>query len=312
MTTIDIAMSCFNSAPFLDRALAAILAQTGPTWRIIAFDDGSKDATSDVLSAWKGRLGDRLVIIDNPTNRNFGVSVAYSKVLAATTSPVVLLADADDVWLPGHLECVVGEMARREAHYGAATPLLVCTDATVVDEHEDLISPSFWRWDRSDPNRVSSAPAVAMESPVLGPTVALNRALIETALPIPQVAWSQDWWLAMVAAAFGKIHAVRSPTILYRRHGSNKSSTPIGSIGRALRAPAATRRRVRQLIDERAPQAAEFVQRYGARMSAADATAMAAIADLPNQGPFSRRASLLRHRLLFASPVKTWGMLLLC
>ena len=31
-----------------------------------------------------------------------------------------------------------------------------------------------------------------------------------------------DWWLAILAAAFGKIGFVETPTILYRQHGSNQ------------------------------------------------------------------------------------------
>ena len=32
----------------------------------------------------------------------------------------------------------------------------------------------------------------------------------------------RDWWLFLIASAFGKVEAVNAPTMLYRQHGQNQ------------------------------------------------------------------------------------------
>ena len=49
----------------------------------------------------------------------------------------------------------------------------------------------------------------------------VNRALIEKATPIPRETIMHDWWLALVAAASGVIHALPHATMLYRQHHNN-------------------------------------------------------------------------------------------
>lgn len=312
MTEVDIAISCYNAEPWLDDMFASIERQSGARWRIVAFDDGSRDRTGEILAAWQEKLGPRMVVAPNPERANLGVSMAYSTVLGATTAPFVLLADADDIWLPGHLASVVGALKDAELRLGSAHPVVACTDARVVDEHQAVLSESFWRWDGCDPRRVTRPTDVAMENPVLSPTMGMNRALLQLALPIPRQAWCQDWWLAMVASGFGAIRVVDDVTTLYRRHGANYTGRPIGSVRRALSSLGATRRRIRQLLDQRGPLARAFVERYGSRLSRRESRALIAIGQLSSSGPLRRRALMLRHRLSFASPLKTIGMFLLC
>ncbi len=58
----------FNKAPFLDATLDALAASRGLT-RIFALDNGSSDATSEVLGAWEQRLGrESLRVIRLPVN----------------------------------------------------------------------------------------------------------------------------------------------------------------------------------------------------------------------------------------------------
>jgi hypothetical protein len=318
MTEIDIAFPCYNIAPWLDGMMESILAQRGPEWRIVARDDGSSDATVERLKAWQSRLGDRMVILDNPSRENLGIAGCYTAVLRATSAPWVLTADPDDVWLPGHLERVVNALRAIESSAGSAMPVAVCTDAEVIDEHQIPIAPSFWRWARSSPRRVRHILEVAMENPALGSTMAVNRALLDIALPIPRESGGQDWWFALAATAFGQLHAIEEVSILYRRHRGNHSNGPLGrSIFEACRLsmaePKAVRHRVQQLLFNKiAPQAAVFEARYGSRLSARDAAGLRAISTLRARGPISRRVSVIRYGLSFASMVKSFGMWVLC
>jgi glycosyltransferase involved in cell wall biosynthesis len=285
MTEIDIALPCYNSAPWLDGMIESILAQDETSWRIVARDDGSADATEERLAAWQGRLGARMLVLDNPRHENLGIAGNYTAVLEATTAPWILTADPD---------------------------------ATVIDERQNAIAPSFWRWVRSNPRRVRHLLEVAMENPALGSTMGINRALLDIALPIPRESGGQDWWFALTATAFGQLSAIEEVSILYRRHPGNHSNSPFGgsildAFRRSMADPKIARGRIRQLLFNKiAPQATVFVERYGSRLQRRDAEGLRALANLRARGPIGRRISVLRHGLAFASAVKSFGMWMLC
>ncbi|MFW5837844.1 MAG: glycosyltransferase family 2 protein, partial [Desulfovibrionaceae bacterium] len=50
--SISVLMPCRNAAHTVDAALGSVLAQTGPPLEVVAVDDGSSDATPDVLDAF--------------------------------------------------------------------------------------------------------------------------------------------------------------------------------------------------------------------------------------------------------------------
>jgi hypothetical protein len=57
---------------------------------------------------------------------------------------------------------------------------------------------------------------------ICGCTVAYNRALAELVRAEPAFMIMHDWWLGLIAAAFGKIGHLDDQTVLYRQHGRNE------------------------------------------------------------------------------------------
>jgi hypothetical protein len=165
-----------------------------------------------------------------------------------------------------------------------------------------------------NPNLADELHRLAVESPVLAPMV--NRALLQLALPLTGAAACADWWLALVAGAFGRIVRLPATTFLYRRHPANDSldpfgSTIIGAIRRTFADFGEPRRRAGRLVRQCAPQAAAFAARFHDRLRARDLAAFGAAARLPSLGAFARRWTVIRHDLWFSSPLKDVGFLLL-
>jgi len=313
LAQIDIALPTYNKAPWLDAFMDSLLAQDHADWRIVARDDCSLDGTAACLASWQARLGSRLVILSDSGAGNLGVIGSYNTVLANTTTPWVMTADADDVWLPSKIAMTLKAALSAEMMSGPATPIAVCTDAKVVDGNLRPVAASYWRWCRMDPRLASNLPRVAMESVALGSTMIVNRALLDLALPMPPGANYQDCWFAMVAAAFGRIIPLPIQTVLYRRHQQNLTSEPygasiLGALGRALRQPLAPRRRVHSLILKAATQASAFVENYRERLDPENLSALDALASLPSLGPAACRLAIARHGLWFGSPVKNITM----
>lgn len=312
---VDIAFPCYNTAQWIDGFIEDLLKYNGARWRLIARDDGSSDDSHAVLKKWRERLGPRMMLLDaDGSSPNLGLIANFNAVLGAAAAPSILTADPDDRWLPNRIDLTLAALKAAEAESGADTPVAVFTDAEVVDADGVTVAPSYWRWARNLPPARYTIPRTSMDCAVLGSTMAVNRALLRAALPMPACAGYQDWWMVLVAVALGRLVVLPEVTIRYLRHGANATKDPYSaSLGRMIvklaTAPSTARKRLDYLIGQAARQADGFVAAYGDRLSASDAEALRALARLPGLDPLQRRLAVVRHGLWFNSTIKNVGLL---
>lgn len=107
--TIAALLPVYNAAATLERALGSIAAGSDVPDHIVAVDDGSADATCDILNHWKDRLP--LEVLRLPSNR--GLREALNAGLSRLRADFVARLDADDEWLPGHVETLRRALAGR-------------------------------------------------------------------------------------------------------------------------------------------------------------------------------------------------------
>jgi hypothetical protein len=89
----------------------------------------------------------------------------------------------------------------------------------------------------------------------------LNRALLKKAAPIPTEAVMHDWWIALAASAFGQIHFLEAPTLLYRQHDSNDTGARrYGLLSFLLSSN--KRAKYKQTLLKKQSQAQAFLSRY--------------------------------------------------
>lgn len=310
MFMIDIAIRTYNCEVWIDTLFESILSQDFQDWRIVVRDDASKDNTPQILNTWKARLKEKLLLIEDSAG-NLGIMPNCDAVLSSSTAPYVMLADPDDVYLPGKISTTFKAMRSAEERAGKTCPIAVCTDASVVDGNLRPLVPSYWKWSHQNPKLLNIFHRMIVESPALNSTMMVNRALLDKALPVAGSLYP-DWWLAMVACAFGQIVHLPQTTILYRRHSSNDTLEPMtATLSSASRRISQSRTRVEKLLSEYAQQAGVFLRRYGGEIQPSDAAALRAAHSLPSLNFFARRHAIIRHRLWFASPVKNVGLMLL-
>ncbi len=313
MTDIDIAIPTHNCAAWLDALMESILQQDIESWRIVARDDASTDETATRLAAWQQRLGERMTVL--PAGPNLGPVGNYDAILSATTARYVMMADSDDVWLPGKISITLQALRNAEETHGPSRPTLVFTDAKVVDEQLKPVADSYWNWSRANLAAANVFHRLIVDCPAISSTMMLNRAVLDIALPMTGAAYSQDQWAVLVTAAFGTIVKIDERTILYRRHSTNDSlepyaATATGALQRLLTAPGSARQKVNRLLRQIAPQAGAFATRFHEKLSAADLAALEAASRLPSAGAIARRWSVVRHDLWFGSPIKNAGLML--
>lgn len=104
--TVTVVTPAYNAARFLPEQLAAVRAQTWRDYEHIVVDDGSTDATADLL-ARAAAEDDRLRVLRQP---NSGAPAARNLALAQARGRYIAFLDADDLWLPEKLERQVSFM----------------------------------------------------------------------------------------------------------------------------------------------------------------------------------------------------------
>lgn len=96
--SVSVVLPTYNRAESLAASIASVLEQSLDDLELIVVDDGSTDATKDVVAAFKD---DRIRYIGYETNR--GAAHARNVGLEAARSDLVAFQDSDDEWLPGKL-----------------------------------------------------------------------------------------------------------------------------------------------------------------------------------------------------------------
>jgi glycosyltransferase involved in cell wall biosynthesis len=310
--TIDVVVPTYNCSQWIDDFMGSLLKQDYNTWRVITRDDGSTDDTVERVLAWSKRLGNKMVVVSNPDKLNLGPVGSYNLLLEASTAQWTMLADPDDIWKKTKISLTYKAMVEAEQIDGSKKPIVIFTDAEVIDDHGQPLAESYWKWSRLKPELSSFLHRMIVESAALSSTMMINRAAINLALPIVGSYAFQDWWLALVACAFGRVIHLKEKTISYRRHSSNDSEVPLtaSSIG-IVRNVFVARQRVEKLLRELAPQATGFLQRFRTKLSLSDVAALEAAARLPSSNFLMRRWLVINHRLWFASPIKNIGIIIL-
>ena len=102
---VSVAMATYNGSAHVAEQLTSILEQLGPHDEVVVVDDASTDDTRAVLAAFDDP---RLRVLESPVNR--GYVRAFERALGEARGEVVLLADQDDVWLPGRRDAMVAAL----------------------------------------------------------------------------------------------------------------------------------------------------------------------------------------------------------
>ncbi len=221
---IDVVLPVFNGYEYLEQQVASIASQTLRPRRLLIRDDGSSERVLKLIHRLEAYYSPWLVVA--PSQGNVGCTLNVNALLKYVEASYCALADQDDIWLPDKLERGFEALQAIENRRGRNLPALVHTDLHLVDASLRPYGCTFMVRQQLSP-KFDSPSDLALTNIVTGCTALFNRALLDKAMPLPPEALVHDWWLALVASAYGEIGFISRPSILYRQHQSNA----IGSHG---------------------------------------------------------------------------------
>lgn len=126
--TISVVIPCYNAAPYIGDCLRSVAQQTAPPTEIVVVDDGSTDGSLNAIR----QSGVPVTLIQ--TDRANGAGARNAGIDAAS-GEWIAFQDADDLWLPNHLEraasmlCVAADVAYlgHRYYFDSANPAKLST-----------------------------------------------------------------------------------------------------------------------------------------------------------------------------------------
>lgn len=215
---VSVIMPAYNAARYIEESIDSVLGQDYPNKELIIIDDGSTDATVDLIRAY----GDRVTLI---TQQNQGAAVARNAGLNAARGDYIAFIDSDDVWLPGKLRTQVRYLENHpdvglvysrwhkwkpdaDGHFPAASTFVPTAEEQQDEEPGLTTEGSGWLYTR-----------LLFVSKLHTITVVARRSLIDevggfdTTLKRGQ---DYDYWIR--ASRVTRIHQLDRPLALYRIH----------------------------------------------------------------------------------------------
>jgi glycosyltransferase involved in cell wall biosynthesis len=183
--------------PFLPEAVRSVLDQTGDhvLGEVVVIDDGRDPAVTREVRRCDGPV--RVVEIGPGDRRAAGTAIA------ALRGEVIALLEPTHVWRPGKLA------AQLEALSDPEVSLVHC-DLSVLAEDGTLLLGSLHEH-CGRPLLDGDGLSELLRDPVIAPTLAVRRQVLDQALPLPEVLPSPAWWLAVSAAAVGQVRGLSEP-----------------------------------------------------------------------------------------------------
>jgi glycosyltransferase involved in cell wall biosynthesis len=219
---VSCVICAYDYGAYVEAAVRSALEQEGlpgppaDVLEVIVVDDGSTDATPQVLASF----GERITVL---TQRNEGPAVATNRAIAHARGRYVSLLDADDVWLPDKL---ARQLAILEQNPAVG---LVHGDMEVIDGDGHTTRPSKFDWYGELPVVGRALGRLLSQNEATTSSITLRADLAKAIPPAPAWAWCRDWWLAAHVAATHEVDALREPVARYRIHGDNVSAQDVES-----------------------------------------------------------------------------------
>src|SRR5512138_3287087 len=217
MPRVSVLMPVRDAARTVRAAAASILRQTARDLALVCVDDGSTDATPEILARLAER-DRRVAVVRGPGE---GIARALGRGLARCDGEIVARMDGDDVAHPLRLA--------RQLDALAADPALAAVGSAVTlfprrEVRDGMRRYAAWLNGLTTPDLVRRD--LFVEAPLVHPAAAIRRTALETAGgwrdgPFPE---DYDLWLRL-AATGGALANLPEPLLAWRESAGRLTRT---------------------------------------------------------------------------------------
>ena len=222
--TVSVAMCTYNGALYLSKQLESIICQTKRVDEIIICDDGSKDQTCVIITAF---------IKQNPQIKfqrnklNLGFVRNFEQAISLCSGDIIFLADQDDIWMPDKVEMICDFFEQHPDKDFVFTNAKLINNLDVECYNQtmfDAVGMNSRNKELLD--RGCAYDVIGVSSRITGATVALRSSFVPYCIPFPKT-WTasvHDEMIAVSAVLRGKIAYIDKCLIKYRLHDNQTTS----------------------------------------------------------------------------------------
>lgn len=223
---VSVLTSTYQGESFVADTIESVLGQTYPEIEHILVDDGSTDATGDILDRYAARHAKRIRVLRRESRA--GPCRRRNDALAEARGSLLAWLDHDDLWLPEKIERQVDALAERPAVAVAFTQYEEFDDATGTTTYRSTIDGSgdFLHRLFVEGCFVASSTAL-LRRETLDRRVGRFRDL--------DFSFGDDYFLWLTLLLEGDAVLVDEPLTRLRRHSGNES-VRLGRVNTELRA----------------------------------------------------------------------------
>ncbi len=220
---VAILMSTYNGEKYLEQQIKSIIQQSYSDWVLYIRDDGSEDHTADIIKKYS-QIDDRVIFFNEGHVENIGVTRSFMELFSQVNADFYMFSDQDDYWKRDKVLHTLNAMLEQDFR---KEPVCVHTDLQIVNAElqgsEVMNGGYIWH----------DFPHLLFCNCVTGCTMMVNQKLKDL-MHFEKINYDKiylhDWWIALVASAFGKVVYINEATIMYRQHegnviGSNEKNT---------------------------------------------------------------------------------------
>jgi glycosyltransferase involved in cell wall biosynthesis len=205
---VTIVIPVYNGARYLGETIHSFLSQSFKNFELLAIDDGSTDASSDIVRSFKD---DRVRLI---RQKNSGLVYTLNRGIEEARAPYIARSDQDDISFPDRLERQIN----------------------AINSHPDVVGVlsyyikfgSRHRWFNSDKFTVVKSQVTKYE-PLKDGCLLASTLLAKTGALRSIHGYRQDYYpaddfdLECRLAEAGKVLVMREPLVAYRFHAASNT-----------------------------------------------------------------------------------------
>lgn len=215
--TISIVLATFNGETFLEKLLASLANQSFLPHELIVSDDGSQDATNEIVSKFEKSAPFKVIRLQNSSPKGFRENFLYATAFAS--GDWISFCDQDDIWQPDKLELC-------SQHMDVSGITQIVHRATLIDDKDFEIGLFEQNIKR---NCLNGPLTYDVWGTFLGFSMLVDKRIfnyvnsnsrfVDYIDPSHKIA--HDRWAFFLAQTLGNTFELAKPLVAYRQHSNN-------------------------------------------------------------------------------------------
>ena len=212
--SVAILMSTFNGEKYIANQIFSLLQQRYNNWTLYIRDDGSSDATKEIIAQFS-TMDKRIHFVDQNIS-NLGVGKSFISLVRHSNCDLTIFCDQDDIWLENKLEAMV-HFASSVSLVNNPRPSLIYADALSFDSLSGDIETTVGV---SQLHAKSLKDYLFFNGGYQGCSIMFNKPMANFLADYRGFINHHDDVVSLVAHCLGNVDFLPKKLMLYRQHNS--------------------------------------------------------------------------------------------